>query len=142
MRKFLLRFPTVVISAADVIVFFFILVMVLESLPSGDVDYPGTMAAYLGSWAPAWIIAVPVLLTVAAFIVLVADNEWWLGWFLHICAVAIPIYAFVMEQFVYPSAEPDWDNGLFPFGSFMMYVFFVLLFFAVFGFIVSSMRRR
>lgn len=142
MRKFILRVFTIILSFSDIFSFVIMLMSILITISVDDLNYPATMAAYIGAWAPAWIFYIPFLLIIAGFILLIANNESWVGWLLHIVALIIPVYSGFMETYVCLAPEPSWNRGTLPLQPMMLYIMLGMLLLSLCGLVLSSKKKR
>ncbi|MBQ4033451.1 MAG: hypothetical protein II620_05750 [Paludibacteraceae bacterium] len=138
MKNLFLRLCTIILSFTDIFLLIIMVMCVLFTIIGDDMDFPATMAAYLGSWAPEWIFYIPILLLLTGFIMLIADNESWIAWTLHLVALIIPLCAGALEKFVYISPEPSWNRGTLPFQPVEFYIMVCMFCISLFGLILTN----
>ncbi len=125
MKKIILN----ILTPLSLICGFLILLMTVCSLifSSGvfDVNYAQTFAAYLGNWAPDWILSVVTFLMGVSVVLIIADKKRWISWFVLIIATILPLYAFIMERYILVSPVPEWEKGIILGDSFVFTLFIV-----------------
>lgn len=71
---------------------------------------------------------------------LIADNESWIAWTLHVVALIIPMCAGVLEMYVYLAPEPSWNRGTLPFQPLEFYIMVCMFYISLFGLILTKKR--